>query len=336
MMYTPRFLTETKEPIWNDCVWRSTVMALDKWSIGRLFDKDATPQSLIRLSERLRDEVDPTNIGGASLVDASLAVSRMWLGLAVHDYDEPASRLRDENDFKAVLWDGSGLVILGDELDFPRYLRRWTTNDDFKHSVYIQGLRTIEKAHAHGAYQCKAGVEHTFIMDPLGRGGYKGEWFPVEEIMRFVWRLSDDSFYAAVYPEGEVSKKIPPYFAEGEQDVIVADGLGATSSKLLRLPAGAKVFQFPGGPAIRTLPSSDTFPYFGFPKGERDWAVIGIRYDGQDVLAYARRAAGTIVDAPVPPRPDLEARIVELEKKVGIAKGWGATIKDLGTELLAL
>ena len=34
--YTPRFVTQTDErPPWNDCLWASGVMLLDKWTHGR-------------------------------------------------------------------------------------------------------------------------------------------------------------------------------------------------------------------------------------------------------------------------------------------------------------
>jgi hypothetical protein len=342
-MYRPRFLTETKEPVWNDCTWRSTVMALDKWSIGRLFDKDITTDGLIRLSERLRDEVDPGNVGGATLDEAALAVSLVWPGLRVH-YIDPLYRLMDRLDFKGALRDGAGLVVTGDELDLPPYLRRWTSKDDFIHTVYIQGLVTVAKADKHGDYLCAPNTDHTFLMDPLGRGGYEGEWFPVEEIMHFTTRLNDGSFYAAVYPEGEVDKKTAPYFDEEERDVIVTEGSEPTSARLLRLPAGAKIYQWPGGPAIRTLSSSERLPYFGFPRGEREWAVVAIRYDGRDVLAYARSATGAVIDAPPPVDVSaLERRIDELtdqvtvaDAKVVIAHTKGAELINIGAELSAL
>ena len=47
--YTPTFVTQTDErPPWNDCLWASGVMLLDKWTHGR-----ATPERQM-LASRFR------------------------------------------------------------------------------------------------------------------------------------------------------------------------------------------------------------------------------------------------------------------------------------------
>src|SRR4029079_4410037 len=66
--YTPQFVTQTDErPPWNDCLWASGVMLVDKWTHGR-----ATPerQALRRASG--------DSVGGSRFSDLARAISRIY------------------------------------------------------------------------------------------------------------------------------------------------------------------------------------------------------------------------------------------------------------------
>ena len=66
--YTPQFVTQTDErPPWNDCLWASGVMLLDKWTHGRL-----TPAR-----EALR-RASGDKVGGSRFSDLARAISRIY------------------------------------------------------------------------------------------------------------------------------------------------------------------------------------------------------------------------------------------------------------------
>jgi hypothetical protein len=313
-MYRPPFLTETKEAVWNDCTWRSGMMAVGKWSQGLLYPAEWTRERLIRKSEQMRDLVDTDDVGGATLAALSLGILRMWPGLRTHGPDDEGWDMRTSSEFAERLEAGCGMVLTGAEMGLPVYLRRWTNDDTFIHTVYVQGLKRIDERHQHGPRLCPPGVRHTYLMDPLGRGVYDGEWVPLTDILGFVTRLSLDRYYALVFPEGEVVAGEPPYFAVEEHVMLIANDTVRRSTKKLQVPAGTIVYKWPDGSIVRRLAEGGEFFYFGHPAGKQGWAAIRVRYEGDDVIAYIRKEGTTFIDAPEPIDPaDFEEILERLD-----------------------
>jgi hypothetical protein len=75
---------------------------------------------------------------------------------------------------------GSGAIVLGDYHKLPRYFGRWDyafwkkKGKKDNHALYIE------------RYDRKRG--RVWLMDPLARGDWQGEWISVFAISRFVWR----------------------------------------------------------------------------------------------------------------------------------------------------
>jgi hypothetical protein len=165
--YTPRFVTQTDErPPWQDCMWASGVMLLDKWTHGR-----ATPQreSLRRAS---RDSV-----GGSRFADLARAVSRLY-GWRPKFSPDGGERLTWAGLLERLA-SGGGAVLAGDygRLGAPFTRWDWTYAHQRNapgHALYVE--RYDERA------------KRMWLMDPLGRGDYSGEWVPAARIHDFVWK----------------------------------------------------------------------------------------------------------------------------------------------------
>ena len=156
----PEFVTETDERPWRDCLWASAAMLLDKWTNG---DVSVTHQRLRNLSG--------DDDGGSSLEDLRVAFRR--LGFRV---ELDGGRRRDDDLARrccGACRPGGGAVVLGDYGQLPRWYGRWDyrfwngkgTSGNDNHAVYVE------------RYDPRRGV--VWLMDPLGRGDYDGEWLPI-------------------------------------------------------------------------------------------------------------------------------------------------------------
>jgi hypothetical protein len=165
--HRPVFVTETDTRPWVDCLWASASMLLDKWSNG---DVRISHGRLRRLSGDLH--------GGSSLEDLQVALRRLGYRIAL-----------DANGHSTLTWGGllsrlrrgAGAVVMGDYGDLPRWYGRWDArfwrskgkkkNDD--HAMYVE------------RYDARRG--RVWVMDPLGRGDYHGEWMSIGNLYRFAW-----------------------------------------------------------------------------------------------------------------------------------------------------
>ena len=165
--YRAGFVTETDERPWRDCLWASAAMLLDKWTNG-----DVTPTH-----QRLRT-LSGDRDGGSSLEDLRVAFRK--LGFKVQ-LDADGDATMTWGALLRRLRNGGGAVVLGDYGQLPRYYGRWDdrfwkgkgTSGNDNHAVYVE------------RYDPRRGV--VWLMDPLGRDGYEGEWLSISSLQRYAW-----------------------------------------------------------------------------------------------------------------------------------------------------
>lgn len=203
--YRAEFVTQTDEHPWNDCLWASAAMLLDKWTNGQV----------IRTHQQLR-ALSGDRTAGSTFEDLHVAFAK--LGFQVPDnragmrlsWGELLSRLRR----------GAGAVVLGDYGQLPAWYGRWD------HGFWKRGqpltrkqklaakaaaaaakaagkpLKEVEKPDDNHAvyierYDARRG--RVWLMDPLGRGDWQGEWISVWALKRFAW-FSGGAVFAVTTP----------------------------------------------------------------------------------------------------------------------------------------
>ena len=180
--YRPDFVTEVQPGKWEDCLWASTAMLLDKWTNG-----DLQPGR-----DRLR-ALSGDHGGGSTFADVARAYAR--LGVPFRFSPGGGDRVTWPQ-LLARLSRGAGAVILGDDHNLPRYFGRWDpkfwkkTGTADNHAVYVE------------RYDRRTG--RVWLMDPLARGAWKGEWISVRALRRFAW-TSGSAVYAATTPTAKVA-----------------------------------------------------------------------------------------------------------------------------------
>ncbi len=165
--HRPVFVTETDTRPWIDCLWASASMLLDKWTNGQV---RASHQRLRRLSGDVA--------GGSSLEDLRVALRRLGFRIAL---DANGDSTMTWGGLLSRLRHGAGAVVLGDYGDLPRWYGRWDSrfwrgkgkqgNDN--HALYVE------------RYDARHG--RVWVMDPLARGAYRGEWMSIWSLQRFAW-----------------------------------------------------------------------------------------------------------------------------------------------------
>jgi hypothetical protein len=159
------FVTQTDVRPWRDCLWASAAMLLDKWTNG---DVLVSHERLRRLSG------DPN--GGSSFTDMRVAFRQLGFDVPLNASGNSTMTWRGLLD---RLKSGAGAVVLGDYGKLPRWYGRWDLrfwNGKGKtdnHAVYVE------------RYDAKRG--RVWMMDPLGRGSYAGEWISTRSLYRFAW-----------------------------------------------------------------------------------------------------------------------------------------------------
>jgi hypothetical protein len=174
--YTPRFVTQTDErPPWEDCLWASGAMLLDKWTHGRIHPDR---QRLRAASRDFR--------GGSTFADLARAAARLygWRPRWSPDGGDPLTwrELLDR------LARGGGAVIAGDYGDLGNPFIRWSRS--YAADPHAAG-------HAMYVERYDAAHDRIWLMDPLGRGGYSGEWAPARRIYAFIWKRRGHVFAMA-------------------------------------------------------------------------------------------------------------------------------------------
>ena len=162
--YRPEFVTETDTRPWVDCLWASAAMMLDKWTNG---DVRVTHGKLRHLSG---------DRGGSSFEDLEAAFRKLGFDVPV---DASGNSTLTWSQLLGRLRKGAGAVVLGDYGDMPRRYGRWDrgfwrkSGKGDNHAVYVE--RYDRRRH------------RVWIMDPLARGNWHGEWISVAALRRFAW-----------------------------------------------------------------------------------------------------------------------------------------------------
>jgi hypothetical protein len=184
--YRAHFVTETDTRPWIDCLWASGAMLLDKWTNG---DVRVSHQRLRRLSG--------DRSGGSMLDDLARAYKKRGFHLKYSPDGGIKITLRG---LLRRLRHGAGAVILGDYSQLPAHYGRWDYG--------FWRLTKKEKARKdnHAVYVERYDRKHhrVWLMDPLGRGNWHGEWIPVSALARFAW-FRGGAMYAAVTPTAKAA-----------------------------------------------------------------------------------------------------------------------------------
>ncbi len=163
--YRPAFVTETDTRPWTDCLWASGAMLLDKWTNGRI---TATHQRLRKLSGDTK--------AGSGLADLKVAYAKLGIDLA---YSPDGGDRITWSGLLNRLAHGGGAVLLGDDSKLPRWYGRWD------HRFWKGKAKTDNHAVYVERYDPKRG--RVWLMDPLARGDWQGEWISVWSLQSFVW-----------------------------------------------------------------------------------------------------------------------------------------------------
>ena len=164
--YKARFVTQTDQRPFIDCLWASGAMLLDKWTNG---DRQITHQRLRALSG--------DTLGGSQFRNMRVAFDKLGFGFK---YSPDGGDPMTWNQLLTRLSRGAGAIVLGDYHKLPAYYGRWDyafwkkKGKKDNHALYIE------------RYDRKRG--RVWLMDPLARGDWQGEWISVYAISRFVWR----------------------------------------------------------------------------------------------------------------------------------------------------
>src|SRR4051812_40059074 len=180
--YRPTFVTETDTRPWTDCLWASGAMLLDKWTNG---DVRATRQQLRAASGDMK--------GGSQFRDMKIAFAKYGFNLR---FSPDGGERLTWAQLLSRLGKGAGAVVLGDDHKLPRWFGRWDyafwkkKGKKDNHAVYIE---RYDRRHG-----------RVWLMDPLARHGWHGEWISVWAIERFAWSRGG-AVFAAVTPTAKAA-----------------------------------------------------------------------------------------------------------------------------------
>ncbi|MEA2630174.1 MAG: hypothetical protein QOE66_393 [Chloroflexota bacterium] len=164
---TPHFVTETNDTKWDDCEWASAAMLLEKWT-GERVDRRA-----------LRGAANVAK-GGSSFRDVTRGTDYL-LNLHLR-YSPGGGDPMTWRQLLARLSDGGGAVIEGAYSRMPQWFKRWDRKFAASGSVKSAHAVYVER------YQPRRG--RVWLMDPLGRDGYNGEWISVSALEYFSYTSS--------------------------------------------------------------------------------------------------------------------------------------------------
>jgi hypothetical protein len=164
---TPHFVTETNDLKWDDCEWASAAMLIEKWT-GEQVDRRA-----------LRGAANVAK-GGSSFRDVTRGADYL-LNLHLR-YSPDGGDPMTWRQLLARLADGGGAVIEGAYSRMPTWFKRWDRKFAASGSVKSAHAVYVER------YQPKRG--RVWLMDPLGRDGYNGEWISVSALEAYSYTSS--------------------------------------------------------------------------------------------------------------------------------------------------
>ena len=182
--YRPTFVTQTDEHPMNDCLWASAAMLIEKWTNG---DVHPTHQRLRALSGDRH--------GGSNLADLKKAYKKLGINLK---FSPNGGERITFNGLLRRLAHGAGAVVLGDDSKLPRWYGRWdygfwkmTKKEKKKHPSRDNHAVYVER------YDRRHG--RVWLMDPLAKGNWHGEWISIWALRKFAWS-SGGALYTAVTP----------------------------------------------------------------------------------------------------------------------------------------
>ncbi len=233
MPYRTPFITETNEPALTDCQFAAGLMLVAEWTAGEaIHDRHGNTldaKGLRRLRERIR-VLSVDSEGGASLEDLARGIARRFPDLPLLPRTTaPVDPLRVSFE---ELWDklerGHCAVLDGNPRkveDGSSPLCSKQAKDDYDHAVFAHTARG----------------ERAFIMDPLGRGRYQGQWVPKVDLRQFVSRFTtaSGSPYCAVVKRGQESSVERLRRAMREQTRSLRTELATARAQALREAARA-------------------------------------------------------------------------------------------------
>jgi hypothetical protein len=160
-----RFVTQTDQRgPWIDCAWASLAMLLQR-ATGEEHDR-----------RDLRAASGDT-VGGSTLADLARGAGSVGYKLRWSGGDAGA---RDDMTFDQLLerLTRGGAVVNGTYANLPDHYTRWDRSfaargADSGHSLYVD--------------RYDPATDRVFIMDPLGRGDYAGEWLAARDLRAFAW-----------------------------------------------------------------------------------------------------------------------------------------------------
>ena len=243
--YRAAFVTETDQRPMRDCLWASASMLLDKWTNGKV----------IRTHEQLRALSGDAH-GGSTFQDLHVAFAK--LGFSVPD-NRAGNRL-SWGELLTRLRRGAGAIVLGDYGQLPSWYGRWSYGFwkngqplTHKQKVAAKAAEAARKAahkpkskakppndnHAVYVERYDARRGRVWLMDPLGRGHWHGEWLSVRALKRFAW-FSGGSVFAVTTPVAAP----PPY--KGVRFVGASMGLSDDAVTATWRIRGPRKWRYPG------------------------------------------------------------------------------------------
>ena len=223
--YKARFVTQTDQRPFIDCLWASGAMLLDKWTNG---DRQVTHQRLRALSG--------DRSGGSQFRNMKVAFRKLGFGFK---YSPDGGDAMTWAQLLTRLSKGAGAIVLGDDHKLPRYFGRWDyafwkkKGKKDNHALYIE------------RYDRKRG--RVWLMDPLARGDWHGEWISVFALRRFVW-TQGGAVAAATTP----TAKAAPFarVKASAKPKLVRSGDTVEAAWSLKTP---KRWRFPGADVVATF-----------------------------------------------------------------------------------
>ncbi|HXU86711.1 MAG TPA: hypothetical protein VN773_12985 [Verrucomicrobiae bacterium] len=174
----PRFVTEREAGRWQDCLWASAAMLVDKWTAGRtVISKDA----LRRLSG---------DVHGGSNLDHLVRALRK-IGISARTSPHGGATITWTS-LRARLSAGGGAIVLGDDSRLPRWYGRWdpafwgNSGDKDNHAVYLD---RYDRA-----------TDRYWIMDPLAPADWTGEWISGRDLRAYAWSTSAGRLFGLMTP----------------------------------------------------------------------------------------------------------------------------------------
>lgn len=195
-LYSPIFVTETNEPSpWTDCAWASALMLVNKASANSVYPHGKYPAT--REEREALREASGDRTGGSTFYDVRRGIQKRY------EWTLPLTSI-SELSLRVRLSRGDGAIVAGLYSELPKHYQRWdrkfaAKGDRSTHSVYVQGHDRAGNQHLDGPNGL---VKDIFWCDPLGRGTYRGEWMPWENLM--IYAIGMGNLGVATMGQGRV------------------------------------------------------------------------------------------------------------------------------------